>query len=207
MSVLYILSLIGVAVFAISGVLAAGRKGFDFFGVIVIAQVTAIGGGTIRDILLDRHPVFWIGDTNYLYSATAAALATLLFVRYHRPPVKALLYADALGLALFTISGTRISDGFGVSPVVAVMMGCITGVAGGVLRDILSAEIPMLLRDREIYATAAILGAVLYLFLFKVIGIEETPAALIGMATVAGIRGLSIWWKWRIPLFHLPERL
>lgn len=205
MSVLYILSLIGVAVFAITGVLAAGRKGFDFFGVVVIALVTAIGGGTIRDILLDRHPVFWIGDTNYLYAATAAALMTLLLVRYRRPPLKALLYADALGLALFTISGTRISDGFGVSPVVAVMMGCITGVAGGVLRDILSAEIPLLLRDREIYATAAILGAVLYLILFKFFGVAETPAALAGMLMVVTVRGLSIWSKLRVPLFHLPE--
>ena len=88
MNVLYVMSLLGVAVFAISGALSAGRKKFDVFGVVVIAVVTAIGGGTIRDLLLDRNPVFWIGDTNYLLASSVAALLTVLVVRYHRPPLR-----------------------------------------------------------------------------------------------------------------------
>ena len=205
MNTLYIFSLLGVAVFAISGVLAAGRKGFDLFGVVVIALVTAIGGGTLRDILLDRRPVFWIGDVNYLYAAAGAALLALVWVHHRRPPLKLLLYADALGLALFTISGTRIAYELGVGPVIAVLMGCITGVAGGVLRDILSAEIPLLLRDREVYATASIAGAIVYLLVHGLADMAQTPAAVCGIVVVAAIRFIAIGWKLRVPAFNPPE--
>ncbi|HMO05855.1 MAG TPA: trimeric intracellular cation channel family protein [Kiritimatiellia bacterium] len=205
MSVLYAMSLLGVSVFAVSGALTAGRKNFDIFGVVVIAVVTAIGGGTIRDLLLDRNPVFWIGDTNYLRASTAAALLTVLVVRYRRPPLRLLLYADGLGLALFTISGTRIAESVGVSPGVCVLMGCLTGVAGGVFRDVLSGEVPMLLRDRELYATAAIGGSIVYLVLRRLLDLPETPSALTGMATVAALRFFSLWWKWRMPVFRFKE--
>lgn len=205
MNTLYIFSLLGVAVFAISGVLAAGRKGFDFFGVVVIALATAIGGGTLRDILLDRRPIFWIGDPNYFYVSVAAALLALWWVHHRRPPLKLLLYADALGLALFTISGTRIAYELGVGPVVSVLMGCITGVAGGVFRDILSAEIPLLLRDREVYATASMAGAVVYLVVHECANVAQTPAAVCGIASVAVIRFAAISWRLRVPVFNPPE--
>lgn len=205
MSVLYVMGLLGVAVFAVTGALAAGRKQFDIFGVVVIAVVTSIGGGTIRDLLLDRNPVFWIEDTNYLVAATLAALLTVVLVRFRRPPVRLLSYADGLGLALFTIAGTRIADGAGVSPGVAVLMGCLTGVAGGVFRDVLSGEVPLLLRDRELYATPAILGAALYLVLLRLAGWPENQASYAGMAAVAGVRFFSIWWKWRMPVFQMKE--
>lgn len=196
------LSLAGVAVFAISGALAAGRKQFDVFGVLVIAIVTAIGGGTIRDLLLDR-PVFWIQETDYLWVTSITALATLAYVRFHRPPIRPLLIADALGLALFTISGTQIAENAGVSPGVAVLMGCITGAAGGVVRDVLSAEVPLLLRDRELYATAAIGGALVYLGLARGLEVDRTPAALAGMAVVALLRFASIWWNLRMPVIPM----
>ncbi len=205
MNVLYVLGQLGVAVFAISGALTAGRKQFDIFGVVVIAVVTAIGGGTIRDLLLNRNPVFWIGDTNYLITATAAALLTVLAVRYRRPPLRLLVYADGLGLALFTIAGTRIAASVGVSPGVCILMGCITGVAGGVFRDVLSGEVPLLLRDRELYATPAIAGASLYLLLLMLCDTPEFYASLAGMATIAGIRFFSLWWKWRMPVFRFKE--
>ncbi len=205
MNVLHLLSLAGVAVFAISGVLAAGRKGFDFFGVVVIALVTAIGGGTLRDLLLDRRPIFWIADTSYLYTSAAAALLTLWAVHHRRPPFKLLLYADAWGLALFTISGTRIAHETGVGPDIAVLMGCLTGVAGGVLRDILSAEIPLLLRDREVYATASIAGAVVYLAAHIAGGLPQTTAALCGIACVATIRVVAINLRLRVPAFNPPD--
>lgn len=205
MDILYLLSLAGVAVFAVSGALAAGRKQFDFFGVLVIAVVTGIGGGTIRDLLLDRNPVFWIADTNYLWVTTGAAVVTLVWVRFHRPPIRPLLIADALGLALFTISGTQIAADTGTSPGVAVLMGCITGVAGGVVRDVLSAEVPLLLRDRELYATTSIAGALVYLLLLGRFDLDRTAAALAGMATVALLRFAAIWWRLRVPVFKLPQ--
>jgi uncharacterized membrane protein YeiH len=205
MNVLYVMSLLGVAVFAISGALSAGRKKFDVFGVVVIAVVTAIGGGTIRDLLLDRNPVFWIGDTNYLLASSVAALLTVFVVRHHRPPLRLLLYADGIGLALFTISGTRIAESMGVSPGVCILMGCITGVAGGVFRDVLSGEVPLLLRDRELYATAAIGGSIVYLALVRWLDVPVTTAALCGMIAVAALRFFSLWWKWRMPVFQLKE--
>jgi len=205
MHLLDILSLSGVAVFAISGALTAGRKGFDIFGVLVIAIVTAIGGGTIRDLLLNR-PVFWTTDTRYLWVTTGAALLTLLYVRIQRPPMRLLLIADALGLALFTISGTQIAESAGASPGVAILMGGITGAAGGVLRDVLSAEIPMLMRDGELYATAALAGAVGYLLLVRVAGVEREQAALLGMAMVAAVRFAALRWSIRLPVVKLDDQ-
>ncbi len=202
--ILYVLSLVGVGVFAASGALAAGRKGFDLIGVVVIAGVTAIGGGTIRDVLLDRHPIFWIADPVQLLVILAAAGLTLVWVRFRKPPWTALLVADALGLALFTISGTQVAEQRGLPAIIAVVMGTITGSAGGVLRDILSGEVPLLLRHTELYATAAIVGSAAYL-LAQDFGLADTPAALLGMATVAAIRFAAILWRLRLPVFEVPE--
>src|SRR4051794_17974289 len=160
---LYLLSLLGVAVFAASGALAAGRKGFDWVGVVVVAAVTAVGGGTIRDLLLDRHPVFWVADPVQLVVVLAAAALTLAYVRFRKPPWTALLVADALGLALFSISGARVAEQRGLPGIIVVVMGTITGSAGGVLRDLLSGEVPLLLRQSELYATAAVAGIMVYL--------------------------------------------
>jgi hypothetical protein len=107
---LHVLSLLGVAVFAASGALSAGRKRFDLVGVFVLAVVTAVGGGTLRDLLLDRHPVFWIRETAHVWTALAAAALTVVYVRFRRPPWAALLVADALGLALFTILGAQVAE-------------------------------------------------------------------------------------------------
>ena len=145
--------------------MAAGRKRFDLLGVAVIATVTAIGGGTTRDVLLNRHPVFWIKDPTYLLVILAAAALTLLYVRFRKPPRISLLIADALGLALFTISGAQVAEERNLPGLIVVVMGTITGSAGGLLRDVLSAEVPLLLRQADLYATAAIAGATAYLVL------------------------------------------
>ena len=201
---LYLLELLGVAVFAVSGALAAGRKQLDLLGVVVIAVATAIGGGTIRDVLLDRHPVVWIDEPNYLVVATAAALFTIVFVRLRRPPRNSLQIADALGLALFTVSGAQIAEREQLAPVIVVLMGTITGVAGGVVRDVLSAEIPLILRRGNLYASAAIAGASAYLLLERV-GLPRQAAALAGMVTVAALRFAAIVWGLRLPVFKLPD--
>jgi uncharacterized membrane protein YeiH len=198
------LEMIGVVVFAMSGVLSAGRKGMDLFGVAVIAMVTALGGGTLRDVLLDRRPIFWIADATPLWLSLAATILTLLYVRFGRPPYNALLVADAIGLALFTIGGTQIAEQAGQDGIVAVLMGTITGVAGGVFRDVLSAEVPLLLRPGRLYATAAIVGAALYLGLEHA-GVVRPVAALAGMAVIAALRLAAILWGIRLPVPVLPD--
>jgi uncharacterized membrane protein YeiH len=192
----------GVAVFAASGVLAAARKHLDLLGVVVIATVTAIGGGTMRDLLLSRA-VFWTQHPAYLYVILFAALGTVIYTRRFRPPERLLAVLDALGLAFFTISGAQIAEGLEYTGVVVVVMGTLTGVAGGALRDLLTGEIPLILRKGQIYATAAILGVVVYLLLQLVL--ERTPAALIAMVCIAGVRLAAIAWNWTLPVFTLPN--
>jgi len=199
---LQLMDYLGVAVFAVSGVLAAGRKHLDWFGVLVIATVTAIGGGTLRDLLIDRNPVFWMADAGYLWTILAATLLTLLLVRFREIPLRALLVADALGLALFAISGARIAEAAGFGGIIAVILGTMTGVAGGVLRDMLLAEIPLLLRSGEIYATAAIAGIVLYLLL-QAAGVDRLTAGQAGMGAIVLIRFTAIFLDLRMPVLRL----
>jgi len=196
-----LLDFAGVAVYAVSGALAAGRKRLDLVGVVVIASATAIGGGTARDLLLDRHPVFWIARPAYLYVIIAAALLTVAWSRRFRPPERMLGIADALGLAFFTVSGAQIAEARGLAGVVVVLMGALTGVAGGALRDVLCAEIPMILRKGQLYATASIAGAAIYLLLQA--SIDRTAAALVAMACIAGLRLAAIVWDLTLPVFSL----
>lgn len=200
----YVLELLGVAVFAVSGVLAAGRKGLDVLGIAIVAVVTAIGGGTLRDVLLDRHPIFWMADPTYLWVILLATGATLVFVRFRQAPSRALLAADALGLAFFTIGGVQVAEQAGQAPAIALLMGTITGVAGGVVRDVLTAEIPLIMRPGRLYATTAIVGAGVYLALVAG-GFTRDGAALAGMGTTAVIRFAAIIWGLELPTVRLPE--
>lgn len=187
-----------------SGAIVAARKRFDLLGIAVIATVTAIGGGTIRDVLLNRHPVFWIRDATYLFVIVGAATLTAVYMLFRKPPHLWLLIADALGLALFTISGAQVAEERDVPAVVIVVMGTITGSAGGLLRDVLGAEVPLVLRQADLYASAAIAGATTYLLL-QAAGVDRTPAALVGMATVVGLRLAAIFWKLRLPVVRIPN--
>ncbi len=201
---LYTLDLVGVAVFAISGALAAGRKRLDLLGVVVLALVTAIGGGTIRDLLLDRHPIFWLVDPAYLLVIVGSAVATVVFARFRAAPEPALLVADALGLALFSVGGAQIAAHAGVSALGGIVLGTITGAAGGVVRDVLSAEIPLVLRRGNLYASAAIAGTAAY-FALVALGLARPVATLVGMTVVAGVRLAAIWWRLQLPEFRLDE--
>lgn len=204
MTLLQFFDLLGVAVFAVSGALAAARKHLDLLGVAVIALVTAMGGGTTRDLLLDRT-VFWTTQPRYIYVILFSAMFTVAWTRRFRPPDRALAIADALGLALFAISGAQIAERAGMPGVVCVIMGTITGVAGGMIRDVLTAQIPMVIRRGQIYATAAIVGILVYLGLRTVLGIGEPPAALGGMVVIAGVRIGAIARGWTLPVFALDE--
>jgi uncharacterized membrane protein YeiH len=198
-----LIDLAGVAVFAVSGALAALRARMDLLGVVVIAAVTAVGGGTTRDVLLDRHPVFWIDDPTYLGVILASAGVTLAWTRFRDPPGNALAIADALGLAFFVIAGAQMTARLDHAWGIVILMGTITGVAGGAIRDVLSAQVPMILRRGELYATAAISGAGLYLVLMEV-GVGERMAALLGMLAIVGLRVGALLKGWRLPV--LPVR-
>jgi uncharacterized membrane protein YeiH len=198
----YTFDLIGVFVFAISGALAAGRRRLDLLGVLVLAAVTAVGGGTIRDLLLDRHPIFWLTDNAYLYVIIFAVLGTITYVKYARVPGRTLDVADALGLALFSVNGARIAEAAGMPDASAVLLGAITGAAGGLLRDILTAQIPVILQRGSLYATAAIVGTGTYLLLEE-LGVPGPIAGYAGMAIVAGVRLSAIWFGLSLPVFDM----
>jgi uncharacterized membrane protein YeiH len=201
--VLYVLDLIGVAVFAVSGALAASRRGLDLFGIAVLAAVTAIGGGTLRDLLLGRHPVFWVKNPMYLYVILAATALAVLGATYISNLETPLLVADAVGLGLFALSGAQIAEQDRHAPIVIVLMGTMTGVAGGVVRDILSGVVPLLLR-RDIYATAAIAGICLYLLMQKA-RIKRSWAFIIAIVSVVALRLLALAFSWQLPTFAAPQ--
>jgi uncharacterized membrane protein YeiH len=197
---LYYLDLAGVAVFAVSGVLAARDRGLDLLGVVTVAAITAIGGGTLRDLLLDRHPIFWVMDSWYLVVIIASAFLTVAYVRRWPAPGATLLVADALGLALFALSGARLAQAAECPPLIVVVMGTMTGVTGGVLRDVLTAHFPLIMRG-EIYATAAILGITAYLAL-PALGMPPGPAFVVGMIVVVAVRLLAIRLGLQLPVFR-----
>jgi len=201
---LYWLDLFGIVVFALSGALMAGRYKLDPFGVVVLASVTAIGGGTIRDIILDT-PVFWVANPIYLYVILVTAVLTILIIRRpKRIPKRFLLIADAFGLALFAVLGTEKALSLGVPISVAVVMGTITGVAGGMIRDVICNVIPMILRQ-EIYATAAILGGGLFA-LFQYLGWPDNLSLISAILSALALRLAAIYWRVSLPAFQIVEK-
>jgi uncharacterized membrane protein YeiH len=158
----------------------------------------------MRDLLLDRHPIFWIARPEFLLVCLVATGFTLLYVYLRIPGFRALFVADALGLAFFTVGGVQIAQQAGLSGLLALLMGVITGVVGGVVRDVLLAEIPLILRRGQLYASAAILGAALYLLLERA-GIPRDAAALGGMTAIALIRFAAITWRLELPVLTVKD--
>ena len=198
-SILYGVGLAGVAAQAAAGVLDAGRKPFDLFGIVVVALAASLGGGSLRDLLLDRS-VFWIADQSYLIGAMAAGLATFALVRYVRLPARLFLLPDAIGLALFTVSGTQAALAMDAPWLVASLMGVITGVFGGIVRDVLCNEVPLVFNG-EFYATASWLGALLLLGLMAY-DVSPGWAALAGGTLTLALRLAAIRFRWRLPVFR-----
>ncbi len=193
------LDLIGTVVFAITGLLAASRKQLDLFGAIVIAMVTAIGGGTLRDLILGV-PVFWVKQPIYIYLVVSAALVMFVYARFFAAPMRLLLVLDALGLAAFTIIGVQKSHALGLADPIVIMTGIMTGVVGGMIRDILVGEVPLILR-KEIYATAAFVGASLWLLLRPLFDSAAVPSAAALVAIVA-LRLAAIYRNYALPVFQ-----
>lgn len=197
---IYISDLIGMITCAISGVLVATRLRMDPFGISVLAGVTAVGGGTLRDMMMGATPVFWIEDNTYIYVILTTALLSVLWLhRIHRFPAYLLPIFDAFGLAIFTIIGAQKALIFGFSGPVAIVMGCITGVVGGMIRDILSGQIPFVLQ-KEIYATASILGGALYV-ICDYIELGPIFSMVVAMLGTLSLRLCAIYYHLSLPVF------
>ena len=198
MQLIRALDFFGVAVFAITGAQVAGRRRMDVFGVLVVAVTTAIGGGTLRDLILGVRP-FWVSDVAYLYLAVGAGLATFTAARFSTLPARLLLVADALGLGVFTIIGCRKAMEAGCPVAVVLMLGVMTGVMGGIVRDVFCNQIPLILR-KEVYATASLAGAALFVFALRM-GLAPAVAACIGVVVVIAVRLAAIRFGLALPVF------
>jgi len=194
-----VLDWFGVIVFAISGALVASRKQMDIVGVALLGTVTGIGGGTLRDLLLGDLPVFWVREPAYL--VTCLLVSGIVFFTAHIPQsrYRLLLWSDALGLALFAVTGAERAFLAGWGPVVAVAMGVITGTFGGIIRDVLGAESSVVLR-REVYVTAALVAATLFAVMF-VTGAPREIAMGSGLVAGFALRGAAVYWGWSLPRY------
>ncbi|RZO83341.1 MAG: trimeric intracellular cation channel family protein [Oceanococcus sp.] len=196
---MYWLSQAAVASMAAAAVIEAGRKRFDLFGMLVVAVSAALGGGSLRDMLLDR-PVFWVRDQTYLLTALGAALLMFFIARRWRMPLRMFLISDALGLALFTVVGTRVALNMDAAWLTASFLGVVTGVMGGILRDILCNEEPLVFQG-PLYATAAWAGALFYIVLIDQ-GLSGVVPALLAGSLVFGLRVAALRWIWRLPSYR-----
>lgn len=194
---IYAFDLIGTFVFAISGVLTAARNRFDWFGGVVIAFVTAIGGGTLRDTMIGSTPVGWMEDENYLLVILAGVLFALFFQKWVLRLRKTMFLFDSIGIGLFTILGLTKTLDAGLSVPVAVMMGIVSAVFGGVVRDTLCNEVPLIFR-KEIYATACLAGALLFVVL-QYLQVEFNLAVLATVIFIIVLRILAVRFHWELP--------
>lgn len=196
--------IVATAAFALSGVLEAARKRLDAVGVCVVGFLAAFGGGTVRDLLLDERPFFWVRHVNMLWGVLVLCVLAMLFLRNHHFELtqKAILWPDALGLGLFSATGVHLALMGQMPGVVAVLMGLITGVFGGVLRDIVCNKIPSAFSDHRPYAVCAFVGGWAYVGLWQI----DAPGWLAMLACVSltvGLRALTLWRNWQLPAWRL----
>lgn len=200
MSIFDFLDLLGTAAFAISGALFAIKKRMDTFGVLIIAFVTAVGGGTLRDILIGADSITWMRDLNYSYVILAAVILAIIFRKKIGYLSKSLFLFDTIGLGIFTIIGTEIGLQNDFHPIICVALGTITATFGGVIRDTLSNEIPLIFQ-KEIYATACIIGAVTYLILDR-FQIDHDLIHILTTLMVITVRLIAVKFKLKLPTFY-----
>jgi uncharacterized membrane protein YeiH len=186
--------------FALSGLLEAARKRLDAVGVCLVAGLTAFGGGTLRDVLLDRRPFFWVAHTEWLWALLALCVAAMVFLRarHFAPTERAMQWPDALGLGLFSASGTQLALAQDLPGIVAVLMGVITATFGGVLRDIVCNEIPTSLRDHRPYAICAFIGGWMLIFAEHV-GAPPGWGLVLGAASASGLRVAALVTGFTLP--------
>lgn len=200
--VIEILDIIGVFVFAISGVLAAINKKLDLFGVFIIAFVTALGGGTLRDVLIGRTPVGWMQDLNYVYLIIAGYFIAIFFRNYLNKLRLSLFLFDTIGLGVFTLIGIEKGLEYGLHPVICIALGTITATFGGLIRDILCNEIPLLLRKGTIYATICIIGGVLF-FILRKFNLQDSINELVTSLFIIAFRLAAVKYKMSLPVLTI----
>lgn len=198
MELIYVLDILGTFAFAISGALVASDKDFDLFGVLIIAFVTAVGGGMLRDVLINAHPINWIGDLNYLYTIFAAVIFTMLFKSKIAYLSKTMFLFDTVGLSVFTLLGLEKGLSYNLHPIIALIMGMISAVFGGVLRDVLTNKIPLIFH-KEIYASACLAGGITYLILNE-FGVQENIIFVIAASVIVIIRVIAVKFKFQLPI-------
>lgn len=199
-TVLTLLDGLGLVAFAITGALVASRRQMDVTGFVLLAVATGVGGGTLRDVVLGLAPVFWVRDpTPVLLCAVVGAMG---FFLAHLPAsrLNLVLWCDAVGLAVFSVLGAEVALGAGAQPVVAVALGVATATFGGVLRDVLSGESPLILR-REIYVTAALLGALVFVGALR-LGVDRDVAVAVGGLACFALRGVALKRGWSLPRYR-----
>ncbi len=190
---------------AMSGALAAGRRNMDLFGVALIAFMTALGGGTVRDMLLGNYPVTWTQHPLYIYMTIGAGLFTIVIAKYMRRLNRMFLLVDAMGLVAFTIIGCNVALRLGYETPVVIMSGITTGIFGGILRDIMCNRTPQVLRH-ELYASVSFLVAILYLVLIY-LEVNENLNLLVSFIFGLGMRMAALKWRWSLPVFsYSPDR-
>ena len=200
----YAVETVGTVAFAASGILAGMRRRMDVFGISVLGFLAAFGGGTLRDVLLDQRPFFWVRHVEFVWGILALSLAAMVFMRQHhiQPTERAMQWPDTIGLGLFAAVGTDLASALGMPALVAVMMGVTTGVFGGVLRDVVCNEIPQAFRDHRPYALCAFAGGWVDLALRQVAAPEWLPV-LACVAVTAGLRALAVWRNWELPAWRI----
>lgn len=199
----YALELFGTFFFAISGAMAVHDKEHDWFGAGFTGFMTAIGGGSLRDILLGSYPLVWIGDINFLYAIFSGVLVSLLFFTKLVRLKRTFFLFDTLGISFFTVLGVEKAQSLGVQPEIAAIMGMFTAVMGGVIRDTLINEMPVLFR-KEIYATACLLGAIIYLLLDLYTGLDRNVNLVASILVIIVIRILAVKYSLVLPGFKKP---
>ncbi|WP_077138208.1 trimeric intracellular cation channel family protein [Flaviflexus massiliensis] len=201
---LTVLFIIGITAEAMTGALAAGRQKMDLFGVIMVANVTALGGGSVRDMLLGHYPLTWVENPHYLIIVSVAALITVFtssLMKYFRV---LFLVLDSVGLAVFTVFGIRVAQDMGHGLIVALVSALITGIMGGVLRDILCNRIPLVFH-KELYASVVPAGVFVYLGMLE-LGVSEGITIITSLLTVFLLRVIAIYFKWSLPVFDYQEK-
>lgn len=197
-SLIYLFDMIGIIACSISGTILAKHKNFDVFGCLLVSIVTAIGGGTVRDVILDRHPLFWMVDMSYLTVITISSLVMQIFFHPNSKRVnKFLKLSDTIGLSVFTLIGIKVADSMGANVPVALLLGVITIIVGGIIRDMICNEIPLVLQQ-EIYISAALAGGILYFTLHN-LSVTAWIADIATMGTIFTLRMLAIRYDWQFP--------
>jgi possible membrane protein len=195
---IYILDLIGTVVFAITGALAAKEHKMDVFGMFILAFVTGVGGGTLRDMMIGSTPVFWMKNPFYILMIVLGVVLPIVFKKMSEWK-KSILFFDAIGLGVFTVIGVEKGIDFGLHPVIAVALGAVTGCFGGLIRDILRNQIPAVLH-KEIYATASLTGGIMF-FVLNYLGFHSDLVAVLTAFIVFIIRVLALKYRWELPKF------